>query len=88
MKDYMRQQIMGYFGGMSLDGNVEWLDSYVDRMMQDEQQLDSSYRRLITEKIFSWAATKVKTNEKPTTTEEFMKMQEKHNHEHHEHQEA
>ncbi len=88
MKDYMRQQIMGYFGGMSLDGNVEWLDSYVDRMMQDEQQLDSSYRRLITEKIFTWAATKVKTNEKPTTTEEFMKMQEKHNHKHHEHEEA
>lgn len=85
MKDYMRQQIMGYFGGMSLDGNVEWLDSYVDRMMQDEQQLDSSYRRLITEKIFSWAASKVKTNEKATTTEEFMKMQEKHNHEHHAH---
>jgi|LakMenEpi03Aug12_release.lakeMendotaPanAssembly.Ray.scaffolds.fasta_scaffold04237_6 trigger factor len=88
MKDYMRQQIMGYFGGMSLDGNVEWLDSYVDRMMKDEQQLDSSYRRLITEKIFNWAATKVKTSEKPTTTDEFMKMQAKHNHEHHEHEDA
>lgn len=88
MKDYMRQQIMGYFGGMSLDGNVEWLDSYVDRMMQDEQQLDSSYRRLITEKIFSWVATRVQINEKPTSTEAFLKMQEKHNHEHHEHEEV
>ena len=44
MRDHMRQQIMGYFGGMSMEGNMDWLDSYVDRMMKDEQQLDSAYR--------------------------------------------
>jgi trigger factor len=82
LKDYMRQQIMGYFGGMSMDGNLEWLDSYVERMMKDEQQLDSSYRRLITEKIFVWAEGQVKTTEKPISADEFMKMQEKHQHEH------
>jgi trigger factor len=83
LRDYMRQQIMGYFGGMSLDGNMEWMDSYVDRMMQDEQQLDNSYRRLITEKIFQWAEGQVTTTEKKITADEFIKMQEKHNHEHH-----
>ena len=49
----MKQQIMGYFGCMSMDGNLDWLDSYVDRMMKDEQQVDSTYRRLITEKILT-----------------------------------
>jgi trigger factor len=83
LRDYMRMQIMGYFGGMSLDGNMGWLESYVDRMMQDEQQLDSSYRRLITEKIFKWAESQVKLNEKNITAEEFNKMQAKHDHEHH-----
>lgn len=83
LRDSMRQQIMGYFGGMSLDGNMDWLDSYVDRMMQDEQQLDSAYRRLITEKIFHWAEGQVKTTDKSITADEFIKMQEKHNHEHH-----
>jgi trigger factor len=52
IKESTRQQIMGYFGGMSMGGNLDWLDSYVDRMMQDEQQMESTYRRLLTEKIF------------------------------------
>ncbi len=82
MRDHMRQQIMGYFGGMSMDGNMDWLDSYVDRMMKDEQQLDSAYRRLITEKIFMWAEGKVSAAEKPIDADAFMKMQEKHSHEH------
>lgn len=80
LKDYMRQQILGYFGGMSLDGNIEWLDSYVDRMLKDEQQVDSSYRRLITEKLFNWAETQVKVKETPISSEEFLKKQDEHNH--------
>jgi trigger factor len=83
LRDYMRQQIMGYFGGMSTGGDMSWLESYVDRMMQDEQQLDTSYRRLITEKIFQWAEGQVKTNEKSISSDDFIKMQDKHNHEHH-----
>lgn len=82
MRDHMRQQIMGYFGGMSMEGNMDWLDSYVDRMMKDEQQLDSAYRRLITEKIFLWAEGRVEANEKGIKAEEFLKLQEKHSHEH------
>jgi len=82
MRDHMRQQIMGYFGGMSMEGNMDWLDSYVDRMMKDEQQLDAAYRRLITEKIFIWAEGKVKAEEKGINADAFMKMQEKHSHEH------
>jgi len=82
MRDHMRQQIMGYFGGMSMEGNMDWLDSYVDRMMKDEQQLDAAYRRLITEKIFVWAEGKVKAEEKGINADAFMKMQEKHSHEH------
>jgi trigger factor len=82
MRDHMRQQIMGYFGGMSMEGNMDWLDSYVDRMMKDEQQLDAAYRRLITEKIFIWAEGKVKAEEKAINAEAFGKLQEKHSHEH------
>ena len=80
LKEYMKQQIMGYFGGMSLDGNVEWLDSYVDRMLKDEQQVDSSYRRLITEKIFQHVEQQVKVKETPISSEEFLKKQDQHNH--------
>ena len=80
LKAYMKQQIMGYFGGMSLDGNIEWLDSYVDRMLKDEQQVDSSYRRLITEKMFQSVEQQVRVNETPISSEEFLKKQDEHNH--------
>lgn len=83
LKEYMRQQILGYFGGMSLDGNIEWLDSYVDRMLKDEQQVESSYRRLITEKLFGWAEHQINAQEKPISSEEFLKLQEQHNHHNH-----
>lgn len=83
LREYMKQQIMGYFGGANMGGNLDWLDSYIERMLKDEQQVDSSYRRLITEKLFEWAETKVKANEKPISSEEFLKKQDEHNH--HEH---
>jgi trigger factor len=83
LKEYMRQQILGYFGGMSMDGNIEWLDSYVDRMLKDEQQVESSYRRLITEKLFGWAEHQINAQEKPISSEEFLKLQEQHNHHDH-----
>ncbi|MFZ9660263.1 MAG: trigger factor [Chitinophagaceae bacterium] len=82
LRDNMKMQIMGYFGGMSIDGNLDWLDSYVDRMLKDEQQVESTYRRLITEKIFLWAEQQVQKNEKPIDAEAFMKLQEEHQHEH------
>lgn len=83
LKEYMRQQILGYFGGMSMDSNIEWLDSYVDRMLKDEQQVESSYRRLITEKLFGWAEHQINAQEKPISSEEFLKLQEQHNHHNH-----
>jgi trigger factor len=83
LKEYMRQQILGYFGGMSMDGNIDWLDSYVDRMLKDEQQVESSYRRLITEKLFGWAEHQINAQEKPISSEEFLKLQEQHNHHNH-----
>jgi trigger factor len=80
IRDEMRKQVMGYFGSMSLDGNFDWLDSYIDRMLQDEQQVESTYRRVITEKIFQWAETQVHPSVEQISTEAFLKLQEKHNH--------
>lgn len=82
VRDNMKMQIMGYFGGMSMDSNLDWLDSYVDRMLKDEQQVESTYRRLITEKIFLWAEQQVQKKEQSIDTEGFMKLQEAHHHEH------
>jgi trigger factor len=79
----LRMQVLSYFGGMSLAGsNLEWIDGYVERMMKDEQQVDGAYRRVLTEKIFQWAATQVSPVEKVVSFDEFSKELEAHRHEH------
>jgi trigger factor len=82
LRNNMKKEIMGYFGQMNLGEDTEWLGSYIDRMMKDEKQVDASYRRLITEKLFSWLETQVTPEEKEISSEEFLKMQEEHHHHH------
>lgn len=81
--DQLRRQVMGYFGGMGLmQGNFEWIDGYVDRMMKDREQFEGGYRKALTEKVFQWAATQANPTEKVVSLEEFRHQQEAHSHEH------
>ena len=80
LKESMKAQVMAYFGNMSMGEDTSWLDSYMDRMMKDEKQVDASYRKLITEKLFGWAEAQVKPKEKEVTGEELNAMM--HNHQH------
>ncbi|MEO6456392.1 MAG: trigger factor [Ginsengibacter sp.] len=80
LRAYMQREIMQYFGQMKMDGDTSWIDSYIDRMMKDEKQVDSSYRRLQTEKLFDWAQSQVTPHEKEITGEELTSLQ--HNHQH------
>lgn len=78
LKDTMKTEVMRYFGQMNMGGDMSWLDSYIDRMMTDEKQVDATYRRLITEKLFGHAESLAKPTEKTVTPEELTGMQ--HNH--------
>jgi trigger factor len=80
LREYMKVEIMRYFGTMNLGEDTGWIESYIDRMMKDEKQVDSSYRRLITDKLFNWVEGQAKPKEKTVTAEELTAMQ--HHHEH------
>jgi trigger factor len=80
LRENMKKEILQYFGQMKMDGDTSWIESYIDRMMKDEKQVDASYRRLITEKLFSWAEEQVNPDEKEISPEELTAMQ--HNHQH------
>jgi trigger factor len=82
LREYMRGQVMGYFGQMNLGDNTEWIDSYVERMTKDQQQVESAYRRIVTEKMFNWAEGQVKLNPKSIGVEAFAELQHAHSHEH------
>ena len=80
LREYMKVEIMRYFGTMNLGEDTGWIESYIDRMMKDEKQVDASYRRLITDKLFNWIEGQANAKEKVVTAEELTAMQ--HHHEH------
>jgi trigger factor len=63
---------------MGMGEDMEWLDSYMDRMVKDEKQVDSAYRKIITQKLFDWAADHTNPTEKEVTPEELNAMQHHH----------
>lgn len=80
LRHSMKQEIMRYFGQMNLGEDTQWIESYIDRMMKDEKQVDSSYRRILTEKLFSFLETQIKPDEKMTSPDELLAMQHNHSH--------
>lgn len=80
IKDGMKNEILQYFGQMDSGGDMVWLDSYIERMLKDEKQVDSTYRKMITQKLFSWAESQAKPMVHEVTPEELAEMQ--HHHEH------
>ncbi|WP_343688831.1 trigger factor [Chitinophaga sp.] len=83
LKESAKQKVMGYFGGAAAADGAEWLDSYLERLLQDEKFVDQTYREMVTQKLFDWAEQKVNVKEEEVTAEEFAKLPNKHHH--HEH---
>lgn len=80
LKNNMKEEVMRYFGQMGMGEDLSWLDSYIDRMMKDEKQVDATYRRMITEKLFNHLENQVQIHDKKVTPEALAGMQ--HNHQH------
>ncbi len=80
LRNNMKDEIMRYFGQMNMGDNTEWIDGYIDRMMKDEKQIDSSYRKILTEKLFNFIETLVTPLEKQSSPEELLAMQHHHHH--------
>ena len=80
LRAHMRDEVSRYFGQMNLGEDMSWLDAYIDRMMKDEKQVDATYRRLVTEKLFKWAEGQTKPKEKTVTPDELVGMQHHHAH--------
>jgi trigger factor len=81
LRDFAKRQMMGYMGVTTLDESTAWLDSYVDRMMQDRKYIDQMYNQLMTDKLFTWAEGQV-TNfqDELVSVEEFTAKQHHHHH--------
>ena len=83
IRQFAKQQLLGYMGMQTLDEEQQWVVDYIDRMMKDRKYVEDAYNRLQTQKIFDWAETKINAVETPVTKEEFIHMNEEHQHHHH-----
>ena len=83
IKSFAKQQLFGYMN-MPMGGDDQpWVDNYIDKMMQDRKYIEDAYNRIQGQKIFEWAETQVNPAEKEIAMEDFVKMQEEHQHHHH-----
>jgi len=83
IREFAKQQLLGYMGGSNIDVNQPWINDYLDKMMKDRKFVEDSYHRIQSEKVFAWAEGQVHPVEQSISVEEFTKMQEEHRHHHH-----
>lgn len=83
VRQFAKQQLLGYMGMSALDEEQDWVRDYIDRMMKDRKYVEDAFNRLQTQRLFEWAETKVNATEQTISREEFLKMNEEHQHHHH-----
>jgi trigger factor len=82
IRAFAKQQLFSYMGGSNLSDDQRWVTDYIEKMMKDRKYVEDSYNRIQTQKIFEWAASRVKPTEKAISAEDFTKMVEEHQHHH------
>jgi trigger factor len=85
LRAFAKQQLLGYMGMNALDEEQDWVRDYIDRMMKDRKYVEDTYNRLQTQKVFEWAESQVNAAETTISKEEFIRMNQEHQHAHHEH---
>ena len=83
LRNFAKQQLLGYMGVNTLDDQQPWVKDYVEKMMKDRKYVEDAYHRIQTQKTFEWTETQVKPAEKEISMEDFTKMIEAHQHHHH-----
>jgi trigger factor len=83
VREFARQQLLGYMGMQTLGDEQDWVRDYIDRMMKDRKYVEDAYNRLQTQKLFEWAETQIQPEEVVVSKAEFIRMNKQHEHEHH-----
>ncbi|HMG68165.1 MAG TPA: trigger factor [Chitinophagaceae bacterium] len=83
IENFAKQQLFGYMGMGTPAEEQPWVKDYIEKMMKDRKFIEDAYNRIQGQKIFEWAETQLKPEEKEISAEDFNKMAEAHQHQHH-----
>ncbi|RQO30423.1 trigger factor [Taibaiella sp. KBW10] len=72
VKEEMKVRVLAYFGNTAAD--APWLEEYVDKMVNDENTLNETYRRLLMDKLFMEIASNMEVKDKAISLEDFQKL--------------
>ena len=80
----IKARVLSYFGMAGEDGEeAPWMDSYITKLEKDNKMTDETFRRLLTDKIFSFLTTQFSIEQKDTDEEAFFKLADPHAMHHH-----
>lgn len=82
LRSFAKQQLFGYMGVGAVNEDQPWVKDYIDKMMKDRKYMEDAFNRIQSQKIFEWAESRVNAVVKEINMEEFVKMQEEHQHQH------
>ena len=82
IRNHARRQVMGYMGGGNM-AEMPWLDSYIEKMVQDKKFVDNAYNEIATGKLFNYLSAQVRFEDEWLSREDFIKQQEDHREHHH-----
>lgn len=83
IRAFAQQQLFSYMGGANLGMDQPWVKEYTERMMKDRKYVEDAFHRIQSQKVMEWGASQVKPTDKPIEAEQFTKMVEEHQHQHH-----
>ena len=83
IKDFVKQQLLGYMGMSALDDQQTWVKDYIEKMMKDRKYVEDAHIRIQTQKMFSWAETQINATDKEISAEDFATIVQEHQHHHH-----
>ncbi|MCW3074024.1 MAG: trigger factor [Flaviaesturariibacter sp.] len=82
LRQFAKDQLLGYMGMGSSDEEQDWVRDYIDRMMKDRKYIDDASQKIYSQKLMDWAESQVAATETSISKEEFIKMNQEHQHEH------
>lgn len=72
IRDVLQQQVSQYLGGYAADEN--FMNSMVDRLMQDQKQVDSAFENKLADKLFDELKEEFEIKKEPIDLEEFKEL--------------
>ena len=77
IRNVMRNRVRGYFSSSPYGSDDSIIENMVDRLMEDQKQIDQVQEEVLSDKIFEAVIPEVKKEEQPVSYEEFNEIAQK-----------